>query len=316
MYLWLSLLWVAACAVGFVVYVFCRKWIADIGHEVAEEVDHQIRRVLKAAREAEEQLRDTFLNFQNPSAAVQTFQKARGEIVGAPRASPQWNWTDADLELLRKQSIAAETDRRSRPRVVGSIVGVVVLAICVGVVTVILSNSVQPVMAPPTMPAIAASNAGGALPPPVNLSPVTPPTNWPPSAPASASLPTLPPALPAPADVAGNAPIASAQGPNNGVNSAQGGALTQPTSGQTGATQTNPTTAITNPASTAGSTPSPVSPSPAPPAPSVPPAPPASAASAANTSNTAATPAQDTNNGATSVKTVAASDPDQTGETP
>jgi len=129
MSLWLALMWFGACAVGFLVFIFCRKWIADIGHDVAEEVDHHIRRVLKAAREAEEQLRDAFVDFRNPSAAVQAFQKARGEINGVPRASPTWNWSDADLELLRKRSIADETARRSRPRVVASIVGVVALTI-------------------------------------------------------------------------------------------------------------------------------------------------------------------------------------------
>jgi len=302
MLLWLALLWGVACAAGFVVFVLYRKRAADIGRNVGEEIDHRVRRILKAAREAEEQLGDAFLNFRNPSASIQSFHKARGEIEGIPRTSPTWNWSDADLELLRKQSVADETAHRCRPWAVASIVGVLALTVGTGIATVILSNSVQPVLA---TPANAASMAGGSLPPALPA-----PVNWLPAAPASACLPTLPPALPAPADVVGNPPIASAQGTSNGMTQTQGGALTQPTSGQTGATQVNSTTTITNPTSTGGSTSSLFNPSPSPPAP------PAPSASAASTSNTAAAPTQDTRNGVTSAKTVAASDPNQTGETP
>ena len=126
MSLWLALLWFACCALGFAVFILCRKRMADISHDVGEEIDHRIRRILKAAREAEDQLCDAFLHFQNQADAIQVFQKARGGIDDAPRASPSWNWVDADLGLLRKRAIADETACRCRPPVVASIVGVLV----------------------------------------------------------------------------------------------------------------------------------------------------------------------------------------------
>jgi len=237
MSLWLALLWAVACAVGFVVFILCRKWMADIGQEVREEVDHQIRRILKTAREAEEQMRRAFVEFQNPAAAVQEFQKARGEIEGVPRASPPWNWADADLELLRRRSVAEETAHRCRPRVVGAIVGVVILVVCTGVVTVVLSNSVQPVSGNSVTPTVATSYAGGSLPPPLD---------WPPPAPTPTSLPTLPTASAAPADTANNpptppppavgaaddAPTASGQDASNGITSAKAGATNPSQSGE------------------------------------------------------------------------------------
>ena len=278
MSLWLALLWGCACAVGFIIFIFCRKWIADIGHDVAEEADHHIRRVLKATREAEEQLRDAFVDFRNPSAAVQAFQKARGEIDGVPRASPTWNWSDADLELLRKRSIADETARRSRPRVVASIVGVVALTIGTAVASVILSNSVQPVVAPTATPASVAGYAGGSLPPP---------------------LPTLPQGPPPP-DITGNPLTASAPGANSGFY-AQGGA-----SGQGGQPQSSPG-ATAAPATAATSLP-PQATTPTPP--SVPQAP------VASTSNAPNGPTQDAQDSKTCANGVAATVPSQPGETP
>jgi len=296
MSLWLALLWGCACAAGFVVYILCRKWMADIGHEVAEEVDHQIRRVLKAAREAEEQLRDEFLDFRNPSAAIQVFQKVRGEIAGAPRASPQWNWSDADLELLRKQSVADETARRYRPWAFASIVGVVALTVGTAVASVILSNAVQPVLA---TPANAASVAGGSLPPALPA-----PVNWSPPASTPVNLPTLPTASAPPLDITSNPPVASAQS-NNVVTQTQGGAPTNPISNQAGATQAgSPST--TNPSGTSCSTSPTVNPPP------VPPAPPAPAVSAGNTP---AALGQDANSGMTSAKVVT-TNPSQPGEDP
>jgi hypothetical protein len=293
MSLWLALLWGCACAAGFLVFILCRKWMADIGHEVREEADHQIRRILKAAREAEEQLRGAFVDFQNPAAAVQEFQKARGEIGGVPRATPPWNWADADLELLRKRSVADETARRCRPRVVGAIVGIVILAVCAGVVTVVLSNSVQPVLGNPVTPSVATSNAGGSLPQPLN---------WPPLAPTPTSLPTLPQAPSLPLDAAGNPPSASAQGMGNGIPSVQSGDLLQPPSDQGGQTQTT-----TDPSGAAGGS--------LPPqnnpltSPQTPPTP------AGSAGNTPAAAGQDATNGMTSAKAVT-TNPSQPGEDP
>ncbi|MGB2801569.1 MAG: hypothetical protein WBD52_04555 [Phycisphaerae bacterium] len=295
MSLWLALLWAVACAAGFVVFILCRKWMADIGQEVREEVDHQIRRILKAAREAEEQLRGAFVDFRNPAAAVQEFQKARGEIEGVPRASPPWNWAEADLELLRRRSVADETARRCRPRVVGAIVGIVILAVCTGVVTVVLSNSVQPVLANPVTPSVATSHAGGSLPSPLN---------WPPPAPTPTptSLPTLPQAPPPPADAAGNPPRASTQGTSSGIPFTQSGDLFQPPSDQGGQTQTT-----TDPSGAAGGS--------LPPqdnpltSPQVPPAP------AGSAGNTPAAAGQDATNGMTSAKAVT-TNPSQPGEDP
>jgi len=237
-------MWFVVCAVGFVIFILCRKRKADIGLEVAEEVDHAIRRIQKAAREAEEQLRDAFLDFRNPSAAVQEFQKARGEIEGVPRANPNWGWSEDDLGLLRKRSVADETARRYRPWAFASIVGIVALTVGSAVASVILTNSEPPALA---TPANTASLAGGspppALPAPVNWSP-TPapmPVNLPPP-PTSAGLPPLPPSAPyVPADLSGSPPVASAQGNiNNMVSPAQGGTSVQTASGQGGQTPSNP----------------------------------------------------------------------------
>ena len=91
MSLWLALLWFACCALGFAVFILCRKRMADISHDVGEEIDHRIRRILKAAREAEDQLCDAFLHFQNQADAIQVFQKARAQ-------------PNLELQLLRGQA--------------------------------------------------------------------------------------------------------------------------------------------------------------------------------------------------------------------
>jgi hypothetical protein len=272
-------MWGVACAAGLVVFVLYRKRKADIGHDVAEEVDHNIRRILKAAREAEEQLRDAFLHFQNQSGTVQSFQKARGDIAGAPRASPTWNWSDADLELQRKRTVADETAHRCRPWAFASIVGVVALTVGTAVASVILSNSVQPVVAPTATPASVASYAGGFLPPP---------------------LPTLP-QVPPPPDITGNPLTASAPGANSGVAYAQGGASVQ------GGQPLSSPGAATAPATAATSLP---------PQANAPTPPPVPQAPGASTSNAPNGPAQDAQDSKTCTKGVAATIPNQLGENP
>jgi len=297
MSLWLALLWGVACVAGFIVYVLYRKRSADIGRNVGEEIDHRVRRILKAAREAEDQLRDSFLGFQSPSVAVQDFQKVRGEIEGVPRASPTWRWSDADLELLRRQSVADETAHRCRPWAVASIVGVLTLTVGTAVATVILSNSVQPVLA---TPANAASVAGGSLPPALPA-----PVNWSPPAPTPVNLPTLPTASAPPPDITSNPPVASTQNNNNVVTQTQGGAPTNPTSNQAGAMQAgSPST--TNPSGTSCSTSPPVNSPPVPPAPSAP---------AVSAGNAPAALGQDNSNGMTSAQAVT-TNPGQPGVDP
>lgn len=148
MSLWLALMWFVVCAVGFVVFILCRKRKADIGHEVAEDVDHAIRRILKVAREAEESLRAAFAEFRSPSAAIQDFQKARGEIDGVPRASPTWNWSEADLDLLRNRSVAEETARRYRPWAFASIVGIVALTVGTAAAPAVVVPTAKPARLP------------------------------------------------------------------------------------------------------------------------------------------------------------------------
>lgn len=298
MSLWLALMWFVVCAVGFVIFVLCRKRKADIGHDVVEEVDHAIRRIQKAAREAEEQLRDAFFEFRNPSVAVQEFQKSRGEIEGVPRASPTWNWSEADLDLLRKRSVADETARRYRPWAFASIVGIVALTVGTAVASVILSNSEPSVLA---TPANTVSVAGGSPPPALPA-----PVNWSPPTPTPVNLPTLPTASAVPPDITSNTPSVAAQGMSNGLPCAQGGVSTQPPSVQAGQTQAgSPSTA--SPSGMAGG---PLMPQPNPP--TLPQAPPAPADSAGTTP---AAPGQDANNGVTSAKAVT-TNPGQSGEDP
>ncbi len=298
MSLWLALMWFVVCAVGFVIFIFCRKRKADIGHDVGEEVDHAIRRIQKAAREAEEQLRDAFFEFRNPSAAVQEFQKSRGEIEGVPRASPTWNWSDADLDLLRKRSVADETARRYRPWAFASIVGIVALTVGTAVASVLLSNGEPSVLATPANTV----SVGGGSPPPALPAPV----NWSPPTPTPVNLPTLPTASAVPPDIASNTPSVAAQGMSNGLPCAQGGVSTQPPSGQAGQTRVLPTS-TTTPSSAAGG---PSMPQPNPP--TLPQAPPVPVVSAGKTP---ADPGQDANNGMPSAKVVT-TDPGQSGEDP
>jgi hypothetical protein len=298
MSLWLALMWFVVCAVGFVIFILCRKRKADIGHDVVEEVDHAIRRIHKAAREAEEQLRDAFFEFRNLSEAVREFQKSRGETEGVPRASPTWSWSDADLDLLRKRSVANETARRYRPWAFASIVCIVALTVGTAVASVILSNSEPSVLATPANTvSVAGSSPPPALPAPVNG---LPPTSTP------GSLPTLPTASTVPPDITSNTPSVAAQGMSNGVPCAQGGVSTQPPSGQAGQTQVVPTS-TTTPAGTAGDS---LPPQPNPP--TLPQAPPAPAVS---TANAPAAPSQDASNGMTSA-TADTSNPNQSGVDP
>lgn len=177
MSLWLALLWVAYSALGLGIFLVCRKRVADIAQQVAEEIDHRVRRALKAERDADAQLCDAFVAFQNPADAVQAYQRAQSEIDGVPQTSPTWAWSHSDLDLLRKRAVTEESASRSRGPIVGSIVAVLALTVAAGVATVILSNSVQPALAPPTAVANTGGNPGGALPPPVSLP--TAPQTWP-----------------------------------------------------------------------------------------------------------------------------------------
>ncbi|MCK4376319.1 MAG: hypothetical protein KAX19_13365 [Candidatus Brocadiae bacterium] len=170
MHLWLALLWFGYAVLALVVFVLCRKRVADIRNQVTEEIEHRTGRVLKAEREAEELLCQAFLGFQNSADAVGAYQQAQAEVDGAPRANPPWNWSHQDLDLLRKQALAEEGARRSRGPIVTSVVGILGVTVAAALATVILSDSVRPVVATPgASPASTAGFPAASLPPPVDL---------------------------------------------------------------------------------------------------------------------------------------------------
>ena len=188
MSLWLALAWFSCALAGFAVFIVCRKRLADTARDVAEEIDHRVRRALDAERVAEERLRQAFLTFQNPAEAVHQFQRARATVKGVPRADPPWGWTHADLEFACKQMVAEETAHRSRAPVVVAIVVVLILTIATATATVVLSNAAQPAQASPN-----SVGAGFAL--PASVAPLGLPLPLTP-APPDNTLPLAPPLAP------------------------------------------------------------------------------------------------------------------------
>jgi len=168
MSLYLGLLWMACVVICLGVFVLCRKRVADIAHQVAEETEHQARRILKAERAIEERLCEDFVGFDNPVEALQKYKSAQAGIEGIPRCNPAWKWTAEDLEQARKLTQARETARRCRSPVVTSTIAVLTLTLAAAVATVILSNSVQPVLAAQTPP-VFTTTSSNTLPSPAYL---------------------------------------------------------------------------------------------------------------------------------------------------
>ena len=206
MSLWISLLWVAYAAVSIAAFVLCRKRVADIAHQVADETDHRIKRVVEAERSIDEQLCQAFVGFQDPAEAIQGYKTAQANIEGVPRTNPPWRWTADDLEQSRRITEGRETARRCRPPVVTAIITVLAVTLAAAVATVVLSNSVRPELATQVPPAAVAN-------PPVN--PLVPTANPPPlpvAIPAPIPTPSPTPVLPQPAFSATSGPGGAGMG--------------------------------------------------------------------------------------------------------
>jgi len=182
MNLWLALLWLGYGTVALGVFLFCRKRLADIRGEVSEEIDHRLRRIRERAQEADDALCQAFVAFKPTAQAIQDYQKTRGETEGVPRTNPPWDWADADMEHAQKRAATAESARRSRGPILTSIAAMLGLTLATALATVILSDSVAPVMANPSTGAGAASS-GGLPAAPVSL----PTTSYPPATPTDAT---------------------------------------------------------------------------------------------------------------------------------
>jgi len=188
MSLWLAVIWLVCAAVCIAVFGFCRKRMADVGQQVAEEVENSVKKILKAERDAETRLLEAFTNFDNPAEAIRIYQKIMTEIFPCPQASPPWNWTREDVELWRKNTESKQRANRSRSTVLAVVVIILALNIAAAVTTVIALNTIKPVMSTATGPLGIGGTPTGQLPQPVSMPPQSlPVTNLP-----STYLPLIP----------------------------------------------------------------------------------------------------------------------------
>lgn len=191
MSLWLALIWLVCAAICIAVFGFCRKHMADIGQQVAEEMENRVNKILKAEREAEARLLEAFTSFDNPAETIGIYQKDMAEIFPCPQANPAWNWTRQDLELWRKEAESKQRANRSRSTVLAVVVIILAVNIAATATTVIALNTVKPVLSTAVGPAGTSGTPAGQLPPPVSVPPQSPPvTNLLP-------LPTTGPPIPA-----------------------------------------------------------------------------------------------------------------------
>lgn len=191
MSLWLAVIWLVCAAVCIAVFGFCRKRMADVGQQVAEEVENSVKKILKAERDAETRLLESFAGFDNPAEAIRIYQKIMTEIFPCPQASPPWNWTREDVELWRKNTESKQRANRSRSTVLAVVVIILALNIAAAVTTVIALNSIKPVMSTATGPLGIGGTPISQLPQPVSM----PPQSLP--APSIPPLPTTYPPIPA-----------------------------------------------------------------------------------------------------------------------
>lgn len=191
MSLWLAVIWLVCAAICIAVFGFCRKRMADVGQQVAEEVENSVNKILKAERDAETRLLEAFTSFDNPAEAIRTYQKIMTEIFPCPQANPPWNWTREDIELWRKQTESKQRANRSWSTVLAALIIILALNIGAAVTTVIALNTIRPVLS--TGQGLV--NTGGAptgqLPPPISVPPQLPPASGLPP------LPTTGPPIPA-----------------------------------------------------------------------------------------------------------------------
>jgi hypothetical protein len=180
MSLWLALTWLVSAAICFAVFVFCRKRIADIGEQVAAEIDNRVNKVSRTERDAEARLLEAFSSFDNPAEAVQRYQKTMAEIFACPQAKPPWNWSQEDLDLWRKQTESKERANRSRSTVLAAVIIILALNVGATVATVITLNTVRPVPAIQAGSANIAAPSSSQLPLPVSIPAQSPATSLPP----------------------------------------------------------------------------------------------------------------------------------------
>ncbi len=204
MTLWLTLTWAVCAALYVAVFAFCRKRMADIAQQVADDTDNRIKKVIKAESVAEGRLLESFENFANPTEAVRAYQRALGEAFSCPQADPPWSWTRQDIELWRDQVQREQSSSRSRPTILAGVFAILAVGIGATVVTTITLNTARPT-SPTAMQNGIAGGIAGQLPASMNLPVQAIPTAGPSvlptavaPAPASNSAGA---AAPAPADI-------------------------------------------------------------------------------------------------------------------
>jgi len=190
MSLWLAVIWLVCAAICLAVFCLCRKRMADVGQQVAEEVENSVNKILKTERDVETRLLEAFTGFDNPAEAIQIYQKIMTKIFRCPQANPPWNWTREDLELWRKQQENKHRANRSRSTVLTAVIIILALNIAATVTTVIALNNL-PALSATAGPAGIGGAPIGQLPLPVSVPPQLPPAS------GISPLPTTYPPTPA-----------------------------------------------------------------------------------------------------------------------
>jgi len=161
--------------------------MADVGQQVAEEVENSVKKILKAERDAETRLLEALTSFDNPAEAIRIYQKIMTEIFPCPQASPPWNWTREDIEIWRKNTESKQRANRNRSTVLAVVVIILALNIAAAVTTVIALNNVPALSATAWLAGIGGTPISQ-LPQPVSMPPQSlPVTNLP-----STYLPPIP----------------------------------------------------------------------------------------------------------------------------
>jgi hypothetical protein len=170
MSLWLAVIWLVCAAICIAVFGLCRKRMADVAQQVAEEVENGISKILKSERDAEARLLEAFTGFENPAEAIRTYQKIMTEVFPCPQANPPWNWTRDDLEIWRNQLENRNRANCSRSTVLTTVIIILALNIAAAVTTVIMLNNVPVLSA--TVGTVGTSGVPiGQLPQPISVPP-------------------------------------------------------------------------------------------------------------------------------------------------
>lgn len=172
MSLWIALIWVICAATSLAIFAFCRKRIADLAHQVGEEFNNQLNKILEAERNAEAQLLEAFSSFGNIAQAIQDYQKAEAELFTNHQAKPRWNWSHDDLQLWFRRAESKERASRCRPLILSVVVLILAFTSAASVSSVILLNNANPLQVAHTSPAGTGPAAAGQLPPSLALPPL------------------------------------------------------------------------------------------------------------------------------------------------